>query len=86
MRSRPIGPIAAVVVATVLLLTGCAANEMGDAQSDLSGTLDGAGTGPSAAGAGAGWVSNRQSGVDFEIASSSSVMSTAMSSNKGVER
>ncbi len=44
MRARTPGPIVAAVVATALLLSGCAANEMGDARSDLSGTLDGAGS------------------------------------------
>jgi phosphate transport system substrate-binding protein len=47
MARMPASRLAAaigLVAASVLLVTGCAANEMGDARSDLSGTLDGAGS------------------------------------------
>ncbi|WP_173922901.1 phosphate ABC transporter substrate-binding protein PstS [Agromyces sp. Marseille-P2726] len=44
MPARRARPAIAVVVAVTLLLAGCAVNEQGDAVSDLSGTLDGAGS------------------------------------------
>ncbi|WP_308798663.1 phosphate ABC transporter substrate-binding protein PstS [Agromyces silvae] len=45
MRSRPIASVAIAASAVVALtLTGCAVNEQGDAESDLAGTLDGAGS------------------------------------------
>jgi phosphate transport system substrate-binding protein len=44
MRSRPLASAAVATLALSLALTGCAANEQGDLESDLSGTLDGAGS------------------------------------------
>lgn len=45
MRSRPFASAAVATIAVLsLALTGCAVNEQGDAESDLSGTLDGAGS------------------------------------------
>ncbi|WP_136709705.1 phosphate ABC transporter substrate-binding protein PstS [Agromyces sp. H66] len=44
MRARRLGLIFTGLAATVALLGGCAVNEQGDAESDLSGTLDGAGS------------------------------------------
>jgi phosphate transport system substrate-binding protein len=45
MRSRPLASAAVATLALLsLALTGCAANEQGDLESDLSGTLDGAGS------------------------------------------
>jgi phosphate transport system substrate-binding protein len=45
MRSRPLASAAlATLAVTLLALTGCAVNEQGDTESDLAGTLDGAGS------------------------------------------
>ena len=44
MRSRCVGLTITAFVATAVLFTGCAVNEQGDAESDLAGTLDGAGS------------------------------------------
>lgn len=45
MRSRPFASAAVTSIALLsLALTGCAVNEQGDAESDLAGTLDGAGS------------------------------------------
>lgn len=44
MRSRRSGSAIMGLAATVALLGGCAVNEQGDVESDLSGTLDGAGS------------------------------------------
>jgi phosphate transport system substrate-binding protein len=44
MRARNLGATIVAVVATAVLFAGCAVNEQGDAESSLSGTLDGAGS------------------------------------------
>lgn len=44
MRTQRFGPAIAGLAATAALLAGCAANEQGDLESDLSGVLDGAGS------------------------------------------
>lgn len=44
MRARRLGLTIATLATTAVLLGGCAVNEQGDAESDLSGTLDGAGS------------------------------------------
>ena len=44
MRARNLGPTIVAAVGVVVLLGGCAVNEQGDAESDLAGILDGAGS------------------------------------------
>lgn len=44
MRSLRVGLTITALTAAGLLLTGCAVNELGEGESDLSGTLDGAGS------------------------------------------
>lgn len=44
MRARRLGPTIATLTMTAVMLGGCAVNEQGDVESDLAGTLDGAGS------------------------------------------
>ncbi|MGI9824216.1 phosphate ABC transporter substrate-binding protein PstS [Agromyces sp. Marseille-Q5079] len=44
MRTTTTGPLLGALAALALLLTGCAVNEQGQGESDLSGTIDGAGS------------------------------------------